>query len=197
MSDYGLILLAAGGSSRLGEAKQLLPFRGHSLVRQMAETALEVVDTVVVVTGAEAQKVEAELSDLKITIARNEEWKEGIASSIHEGITNLLKIAPSIDGILFMVCDQPFVSASLLKELISKKQESKRLIIASAYGNSLGTPALFKKEFIPELLKLKGDSGAKKIIMENVNSVLAVPFALGTVDVDTREDYQSLLEEES
>jgi molybdenum cofactor cytidylyltransferase len=178
----------------MGESKQLLPFRGRSLVRHMAEIALEVVDTVVVVTGADAPKVESEFSDLSVNVIRNEEWENGISSSIRVGLSGLFKIDPSTDGVIFMVCDQPFVSASLLKDIIENKNKNKHLIIASAYGSTLGTPALFDKDLFPALLKLKGDSGAKKIILENVDSVLKVEFPKGELDVDTPEDYKSLLQ---
>jgi molybdenum cofactor cytidylyltransferase len=170
-----------------------LPFRGRSLVRHMVETALEVVDTIVVVTGADAQKVEKEFSDLSVNVIRNDEWKEGISSSIRIGLSGLLNIEPSVDGVIFIVCDQPFVSASLLKDIIDKKNKNKHLIVASAYGDTLGTPALFDRDLFPALLELKGDSGAKKIILDNPETVLEVEFPKGDMDVDTIEDYKSLL----
>lgn len=177
----------------MGEPKQLLTYNGKSMVRQMAETALEVTGTVIVVTGAGAQEVEAELSDLKVIITRNEGWSEGIASSIRMGLSGLLHAAPSVEGAIFMVCDQPFVSVPLLKEIVLKKEEDEHKVIACGYGNTLGTPALFGKELFAELLRLKGDAGAKKVIMENADSVLAVQFPLGNLDLDTREDYKALL----
>jgi molybdenum cofactor cytidylyltransferase len=192
--NYAIILLAAGGSTRMGEPKQLLSYKGKTLVRRMAETGLEVTDSVVVVTGSNAEKVEAEVADLKVNIVQNDEWSEGIASSICKGLSRLIDSAPSVDAVIIMVCDQPFVTATLLKEIISKKNQYGNEVVACGYGNTLGTPALFGKEIFPELLQLKGDSGAKKIILKYAESTLVVQFPMGNLDVDTREDYKSLLQ---
>ncbi len=194
MISCGLVLLAAGSSSRFGKPKQLLPYKGKSLIKHLADTALEAIDIVVVVTGSNAQRVEAELVDLPVKLFQNKDWEQGMATSIRGGLSTLLKLAPSTDSVIFMVCDQPFVSASLLREIIAKKAETNNLIIASGYGDTLGIPALFGKSLFPDLLNLKGDAGAKKIIKENGGSVSVVSFPLGDIDIDTEEDYKTLLQ---
>jgi molybdenum cofactor cytidylyltransferase len=92
-----------------------------------------------------------------------------------------------------MVCDQPFASASLLNDLIAAHEETLKGIIASGYNNTLGTPVLFNKKYFDDLLKLQGAEGAKKIIMKYADDVATVPFPMGAVDIDTIEDYDSLL----
>jgi molybdenum cofactor cytidylyltransferase len=91
-----------------------------------------------------------------------------------------------------MVCDQPFVSSVLLDHLISMQKNSGKLIVTSQYEDAIGPPALFHRTIFPELLQLKGDTGAKKIIEQRMNEVATVPFAEGAIDIDTEEQYKEL-----
>ncbi len=188
--NYGIVLLAAGSSSRLGEPKQLLILNGVSLVKKMAEIALEVTLCTVVVIGACAEKVAAELNDTPIEIVENKFFEDGIASSIHAGLNALMKTCTEIKGAIFIVCDQPFISSKTLLELIEKKNETDKGIVASEYARTWGTPVLFKPKYFKELLELKGDAGAKKLIGLYPGDVAIVDFPLGEMDIDTMEDYK-------
>jgi molybdenum cofactor cytidylyltransferase len=115
-----------------------------------------------------------------------------MASSISCGITNLQIIAPESEAVILMVCDQPFVNAKLLNNLITKHKDSKQSIVASSYANTLGTPALFHKSLFVELLALQGESGAKSLIKKYSQQVGFVSFDQGSIDIDTRENYRNL-----
>jgi molybdenum cofactor cytidylyltransferase len=186
--------LAAGSSSRMGRPKQLLPYHGKSLLEHTVDTANDAdADPVIVVLGASAEILEKELDEKKVHIADNQEWKEGMASSVRCGITTLLHIAPSVNGVIIMVCDQPFVSSALLNELIAVQKNTGKAIVTSQYENAIGPPALFHKSIFPELMKLKGDAGARKIMEQRSNDVATVLFKKGDIDIDTEADYRSLL----
>src|SRR5215203_5791931 len=101
--DYGIILLAAGKSSRLGQPKQFLIFEGSSFVKRAAKTALEITDKVVVVTGALSEKVEKELNGLQLRITYNKDFEEGIASSIRGGLSFLIQSFGDLKGVIFIV----------------------------------------------------------------------------------------------
>lgn len=190
--NYGVVLLAAGKSSRLGKAKQLLEFKGESLVRRAATLALKISNKVIVVVGAQEDKIKEELIGLNIFLCINKDYEQGIASSIHEGVTAMQKRFPQITGIIFIVCDQPFISADLLKQLIESSELSNKGIAASSYGETVGTPVLFRKKYFSVLIQLRGDQGAKKIIQNNIDDVATVAFPEGIIDIDTVEDYEAL-----
>ena len=88
-----------------------------------------------------------------------------------------------------MVCDQPYLSPSLINQLIQKATETNSTIVAAVYAGTIGTPVLFSKNFFPMLLELKGDNGAKKLIKENPNEIATVNFPRGEIDIDTTNDY--------
>lgn len=185
--------MAAGSSSRLGRPKQLLPYNGKSLLEHAVDTANDTnANPVIVVLGANAAQLEKEIDEKKVHIAENKEWKEGMASSIRSGINTLLHIAPAVDFVILMVCDQPFVSSSLLNDLISTQKKTGKQIVACQYENSFGPPALFYKTILPELMQLKGDAGAKKILAQHSKDATTVLFTKGNIDIDTEEDYKTL-----
>lgn len=160
----------------------------------MAEIALAVTEKVVVVTGAESAAASAELEGLPVVCAFNNLYQEGIASSIRKGLSSLLIQNQEIENVLLLVCDQPFVSVGLLKKLVRERQKGKKQIVACIYDEVLGTPALFGKHYFTNLLDLQGDSGAKKIIQQHLDDVAIIPFPKGSVDIDTQEDYDRLLQ---
>ena len=188
--DYGVVLLAAGKSSRLGQPKQFLIFEDTSLVKKAAKTALEITDKVMVVTGAFKEKVEEELNGLSLHITYNKDFEEGIASSIRKGLSSLMKKFVDLKGVIFIVCDQPYLNSSVVNQLIQKTAETNRGIVAATYAQTIGTPVLFIRKFFPMLLELKGDNGAKKVIKENLSEVCTIDFLQGGIDIDTLADYE-------
>ena len=190
---YGIILLAAGASSRLGRPKQLLLYQGKTLLQHGIQAAIDTgTKRIITVIGANANFLIKETANQSIEVILNEQWEEGMASSIRCGIHKLLETAPEINAVIIMVCDQPYVTTKLLKDLMKKYQETGKPIIASSYENNQGTPALFDKTIFASLLELKGDVGAKRIMKANPDLVALVNFPLGEIDIDTEEDYNRL-----
>jgi molybdenum cofactor cytidylyltransferase len=190
---YGIVILAAGSSTRLGQPKQLLIFKGSSLIKRVAEIALDVSGKVVVVTGYQSKKVQAELLGLPLIIVQNDSFEEGIASSIRKGLSTLIENFKGLKGVIFLVCDQPYLSQNVLTELIKSADETGKKIISSAYGDTTGIPVLFDKSFFGKLLALKGDIGAKKLIQENLADVATIDFPGGSIDIDTMQDFESVI----
>lgn len=191
--SIGIILLAAGASSRLGKPKQLLLYEGKTLLQHGIQIALATgSECIIAVLGANMDFLTKETANQSIDVVLNNEWNEGMASSIRCGVNHLLAKAPHVAAAIIMVCDQPYVTTTLLKDLVTKYQETGKPIIASSYKNNQGTPALFDKTIFASLLDLKGDVGAKGIMKANPDLVALVNFPLGYIDIDTEEDYNGL-----
>lgn len=189
-----IIILAAGMSRRLGSPKQLLPYRGKSLLQHAVKTALQTtMRPVVVVVGANSNEVKKEIHGMDLEIVENDRWQEGMASSLRCGLDAVQKMPANMDAVIFMVCDQPYVTESLLESLVQAQRESGLPIAACSYSDKVGTPALFHKTFFPELMELKGDTGAGKLIKQYDEQVAKVDFPKGSIDIDTIKDYESLL----
>ena len=192
-SGIAIIILAAGRSARLGSPKQLLSYRGKTLLQHTIDTTLEsMASPILVVLGSGKDAIRQELKQTQILILENSSWESGMASSISCGINHLQIIAPESKAVILMVCDQPFVSAQLLNDLINKHKYSKQSIVASSYADTLGTPALFHKSLFVELLALQGESGAKSLIKKYNQQTAFVCFDQGSIDIDTRENYRNL-----
>lgn len=194
MPKTGAIVLAAGQSRRLGGIKPLLPYQGKTLLQHTIDALKSAgINPVIVVTGAYASEIKAALDPEGIDLVYNEHWAQGKASGIVMGLQTLIARYPDIQQIIFAVCDQPFVSASLFQQLIEKQQITSKNIVASAYADTLGIPMLITQEHFPALLQLKDDEGAKKLLKQYPEAVDSVDFPLGQVDIDTMEDYARLL----
>lgn len=191
--NIGLILLAAGASTRLGHPKQLLVYQDQTLLQHSLHSAQDsMAKPVVLVLGAHAESVQAEIKDKNVHVVENLEWVEGMASSIKCGIKKIQDINPAIEGLILMVCDQPYVTSVLLNDLIATHLKTGKQIVASGYDNTFGPPVFFHKTLINELLQLEGDIGARNIVREHIDRVALLPFAEGTLDIDTEADYQRL-----
>ena len=189
-----IVLLAAGRSSRLGRPKQLLQYDGESLVSHAARVALEAgIGPVLVVTGANSQQVEMALKDSGVELVFNPQWEEGMGASIRVGVSTALDRYPKTDGLLLMVCDQPFIHARHLRQLWETQVETQKEIVTSEYAGIRGTPALYHAKLFEELKALSGDKGARPILERHQKGIAAVPFASGLTDIDTEADYENLL----
>src|SRR5215470_13209199 len=154
----GGLLLAAGGSTRFGSPKQLFEFQGKTLLRRAAEAIIgSGCSPVVVVLGANVDESLAEISDLDIHPVVNSDWKTGMSSSIHAGLAELENLNPALDGVLFTLMDQPFITAEHLAQFVERFRDEHPPIIASEYNDITGVPALFARELFDELFKLGGE----------------------------------------
>lgn len=186
--QIGLVILAAGASSRLGQSKQLLPYRGLPLLRYVAQIALASrCRPVVVVLGAQAAPHRLVLTDLPVEMVENSAWSTGMGSSIRRGVQHL----NYLKAVILTVCDQPLVTSQLFDQLCTTFLTTRSSIVACTYGKTVGTPALFAQQLFPQLEALSGPEGAKSLL--NLYPTVTVPFALGAWDIDTLEDYQRVL----
>ncbi|MCJ8152733.1 nucleotidyltransferase family protein [Chryseobacterium sp. SSA4.19] len=190
----GIIILAAGNSSRLGTPKQLLKYSGKSLLYHVAQQALKVTDAVIAVTGFEKISIENEIKNLQLFTAYNPDWQEGMGSSIRIGVKSILHEFPNIGNLIIAVCDQPFIDSSVFSELMTRSRESQKKIIASSYDGVLGTPVLFDRKYFDQLSGLSGNEGAKKLLLRFSQDVGAVDFEKGRIDIDTKDDYEQLIQ---
>jgi molybdenum cofactor cytidylyltransferase len=191
--NIGIVILAAGESKRMGTPKQLLTFDNKMLINKAIDIAISTqLKSVVLVLGAFKVKIEANILQDEISIVENINWNEGMASSVRVGLEKLIEISPNIEGVVFMVCDQPYVTKEVIEGLINVQAETGFEAAASRYNGKIGTPALLLKSHFNALFQLKGDTGARKILLENSEKVAIVDFDAGIFDIDTPEDYQNL-----
>ncbi|HEY4195009.1 MAG TPA: nucleotidyltransferase family protein [Mucilaginibacter sp.] len=192
--NYGIVILAAGNSSRLGRPKQLLKFQGKTLLSHTVHEAVKATGRqTIVVTGANKDLVENELLQLPVHFIHNFYWQDGISSSLYIGIISLLKIFPHLDGIIISVCDQPYISAELFKRMIAGQQQTKKGIVATAYKNAIGVPVLFSARYFAELLDLDGQDGAKILLNNHPDDLTTIIFVNGEIDIDTPADERKLI----
>ncbi len=189
----GALILAAGGATRMGSSKARLRWRGKSLLRHCAEVALaSQCDEVHVVVGADGAALEREVSDLDVELIHHEQWQQGIGSTIAAAVGHL---GDRLDGIVILLCDQPFVTPELLDEILALHRSTRSEITACRYLSTLGPPTFFARSAFERLGSLTGDRGAKSLLTGNPEKVSTVDFPLGAFDIDTREDYDRALGE--
>jgi molybdenum cofactor cytidylyltransferase len=187
VSAIGVVLLAAGGSGRMGTPKQLLPFGGKPLVRHCAEVALAAFQPVIAVVGASAAEVEAALAGLPVQVVHNVLWEHGVGTSIHAGVSRAAELG--LEGVVLLPADQPLVTAEHLCALREKQGTSGKPIVASRYAGTVGVPVLFSRQYFPHLLRLEATKGCKGIIMSNEQNTLLVDCQAAEFDIDTPDDY--------
>jgi molybdenum cofactor cytidylyltransferase len=214
MRNIGAVVLAAGGSARLGQPKQLLTFRGETLVRRTVRAAGEAgCAPILVVVGDTREEIEVSLDirESRIsssalqegedrsangqeevtrpTLVENGDWRRGIGTSIRRGLEQLPK---GVEAVVLLTCDQPFLDAAIVRQLIAAHDETGKPIVASIYAKTLGVPALFDRSCFAALLALPDAAGAKAFILSRPGEVASVPFSGGEIDIDTPEDLDRL-----
>ncbi len=179
-------ILAAGASSRLGQPKQLLQLNGQTLIRRAALAVLSAnLSRVAVIAGSHAAAVADELRDLPVEIIVNQEWREGMAAAVRCAVNN----AGEAEALLLTPCDLPLLSIAHLRALIEQFEREDAPIVASRYNETLGAPLIIGRALWPELLELRGDVGARRVIMRHEASYIVWPD--GALDVDTRQDWEN------
>lgn len=190
----GIIILAAGNSTRLGRPKQLLLYKGKSLIVTIAEEALKIPDNLtIVVLGYNNQAIAHELEKTSVMWSINNDWESGMASSIQVGMKALLGVFPELQRCIVSVCDQPNISSTEFYGLIQTQKTTGKGIVATEYANTLGVPVLFTQPYFNELLQLAGNEGAKKIVNSYRSDTALYPFEKAAIDIDTETDYEQLL----
>lgn len=192
--NISIILLAAGESSRLGMPKQLLMYKGKNLMQHTIDMALTLGMDTFIVLGAYGEKIQKQVNTYDAKIVENEEWNEGLASSIRKGLQGVLRSNPDTEAVILVLCDQPFLSAEILRQILEKYHDTGLPIIHCHYGEVSGPPTLFHRSMFPYLLELKGGQGAKKVVDRFPDQVAFIDFPQGSLDIDTPEDYQQLID---
>lgn len=190
-SRISVILLAAGSSSRMGQSKQLLEINGTPLLLHSVKAALESqVQSVNVILGANELSHREIIRDLPVNVISNHYWKSGMGSSIKAGLNYVVRKYSETEAVIIMVCDQPAISSTHLRNLVSTYNRTNSPIVASIYAGTSGVPALFSRAFFSNILMLKDEQGAKKIIEQFPEQAQRVEFPQGSIDLDTRDDYE-------
>ena len=187
------ILLAAGTASRLGRTKQLLPFRGSTLLgRAMENAAASDLYELIVVLGHEADRIMQSLDFSGMKTVINKAYSKGQSTSLIKGLG---AVSPSCAGALFLLADQPLVTPDMINRLIRAFQDSGAPLVIPFYRGSRGNPVLVARPLFPRLLSLSADTGARALFDEYQASILKVEFETDAVlvDVDTAQDYKALL----
>ncbi len=193
LKNIGIIVLAAGASSRMNQPKQLLEFEGETLLRRAVLTAIEsVCKPVIVVLGANFEKTKQEVEDLDVVICFNENWQTGLSSSIKIGLEKLLEIVPKIDAVMITLADQPFVTANHINSFAEKFHQSKCAIIAAKYNGTIGVPALFARGIFADFAEIYGNKGAKAILERRRDDLEIIDLPEAAFDIDTARDYFNL-----
>ena len=184
------IILAAGASRRMGKPKQLLEWQNQSLLEHAIQYARSLLnDRVIVLLGAHAESIQTSVNLDSVTVIVNPDWQEGVASSIRTGVQALPVTAAAA---LILLCDQPLISPAHIQPILTGWQNEPTRLVASQYKNSIGVPALFPAEFFRPLLELKGDQGAKRLLLEFGDRVLKIPLPEAELDIDTLGDFNHL-----
>jgi len=192
-NDIYILILAAGSSSRMGQAKQLLAWNNTTLLNHAIQTAKNTgVTKIKVILGAKAARIRKSITDAEVDIIINTKWSNGLGSSIACGVKAICKENKKTEAILVMLADQPLVHSSFLNQLIGKWKSSKS-IVATAYEHGAGVPALFGTAYFSELSLLNKDFGAKALMAQNAANMASLTVEGSTIDIDTISDYNNLL----
>ena len=194
MTDTAIIILAAGKAARLGRIKPLLLWNNSTFIQFTIDTAKAAgVAPVVVITGAYAETVTATLDPSAVDIVFNPNWEQGKSSGVVAGMLHLMAQYPAVQNVIIAVCDQPYVTSMLLEQLYQIRQDTQKNMVAAAYEGTVGTPVLFSRKYFEQLLQLKKEEGAKKLLQTNPDDMATVDFPMGGMDIDTEEEYQRLI----
>jgi len=184
------VVLAAGASTRFGSAKQLVRVAGRPLLHTAITRAAEVAgNALIVVLGAGAAELAPLLKHSPGSVVVNQEWREGLGSSIRAAVARL---PATCSGVLLLLADQAAVTAYDLKRLAGAWRRQPAYIAAALYAGTCGAPAIFPRTAFRELAELRGDTGARALLRRNADRVVRVPMPSAAVDVDTPEDLLAL-----
>ena len=187
------IVLAAGASIRMnGRVKQLLPWRGETLIENAIELATQShTDETLVVLGAHADAIQPFVEKTSARIVINPQWESGHATSIRAGLRAL---APEIAAAIFINADQPFLTCEVINALIQCYRDTDAPIIASVFAGKRGSPVLFDRAYFAELEDLRGEQGGRELLEKYPVACIEFDDTRFGIDVDTWEEYANLLD---
>lgn len=183
------VILAAGGSSRFGEIKQLLPWKNKNIINTVVETAaLAGLDPILVVLGANAGLIQASLDNETVQVVTNPDWDKGQSTSLKAGVTAIRHI---VDGVLFLLCDQPHLTVNLVDAVVEEGLRSGK-VVTPIIDDRRANPVYFPASCFPLFDTLEGDAGGRQIIPACPHTTLPWLDDWMARDIDTPEDYRAL-----
>jgi len=191
-SDLWCVVLAAGGSRRLGYPKQLIRHRARPLALRVVDTAQSISPgRVVVVLGAQAARLRALVARnfQSSLVVKNADWESGISTSL---ITGISAIPATAKGALILLTDQPNVTTRNLRGLVDSWRRQPHRAIAAGYAGGFGVPAILPLRLRPAIRKLTGDMGAKAVLALPTSKTVIVDIPQAAFDIDTTDDHQRL-----
>ncbi len=194
MVNIPVVLLAAGGSARMGRPKQLLPWGNQTLIEHQIQTLRKTGNPVCVVLGASASLISPVIEKHHVYTFINHDWQKGMGSSVAAGVTGATAEFPNSDAILVALSDQPLIPPEHFNNMLKTFRPGKKQIIISQSASGWnGVPALFDKWYFEELKELDGEQGAKTIIGRYKNAVISLNCSDNLADIDTPESYRQAL----
>ncbi len=185
-----VLVLAAGASVRLGRPKQLVLYKGVSLLHRAAVAATQLAGSrVTVVLGAHSRELEHELQGLEASVILNSDWRDGLASSIRKG---LLTLAPARQAALLMPCDLPLLEASTLDFLATRWNDARSRIVTCQSDRGAGLPAIVPRRYFKALMSIKGDPGINSFLARHRELSEHISLPELQLDIDSKADLEAL-----
>lgn len=193
MDKIPILLLAAGGSTRMGQPKQLLPWGGQTLIEHQIQTLLQTGNPVNVVLGSNSNLIIPVIEKYPVNIFINTDWESGMGSSISFGIGRMIQKYPDANGVLITLLDQPLITTSYLQTMLDAfRSDCRQILVSRSSSGWTGVPVLFDRCYFAELSELKNDEGAKKIVKRHEENVILLDAGELLEDMDTPKTYQQL-----
>ncbi|MGC1475389.1 MAG: nucleotidyltransferase family protein, partial [Terriglobales bacterium] len=188
----GAVILAAGTSARMGEAKQLLRLGEATVLNQVVNNVCgSSVDEIVIVLGHQAETIKQSIATESLKVVVNESYRQGMGTSLRAGLSAL----PSeVDAALIVLADQPFVRSATFDQIIDHYQQSNAQIVIPVYKGFRGNPVLLDRSVFPEVMALTGDIGCRAIFGNHPEGIAKVPVEdIGILlDLDSKDDVARL-----
>ena len=189
------LVLAAGRSRRMAPLNKLLVTddRGAPMIARVVDNVLSShARPVIVVTGHERERVEEALANRPVLVSHAEDFASGLSASLKAGLASL---PPDVDGVIVCLGDMPLVSPQMIDRLLAAfDPEEGRAIVMPTYRGKQGNPMLWSREFLPDMLKLTGDVGARHLAAKHADRMVEVEMADDAVlrDFDTTDALKSV-----
>jgi molybdenum cofactor cytidylyltransferase len=187
--NIAILILAAGASTRMGEIKQLLPWKNTTLLKHTISQITKISKDIFLVLGANIEIIKPTVSDY--TIIHNPDWEKGMGTSIAAGVAAIEPVG-GFDAVLILVADQPLLTTVYYRKMISVYQKEDCKIVATSYGNRNGVPAILDCSLFKELKTLNQDYGARRLMQENPEHIRIINPEGKAIDIDTPEVYEKL-----
>jgi len=188
------IVLAAGASTRLGRPKQLVLLNGRPLLERVIAAVLESnLDHIVLVLGYRAPEIKKALQSFlahsKLSILVNHNYQTGMAGSLQMGIQHIMN---DYGAAMIILADHPFVVSGLINHLVDRFRETDKAICVPTFKGRRGHPVCIRRRFYPDIMSLSGDIGAREILREHPDQLLAVEMDSDRAfkDIDTKSDLE-------